>query len=343
MSAEALQGLTCPRCGGVVPIPEGFQIVACPYCDLRSIVQGENGVRRYQIEQRVDRAEAQAAFERFLHSSPAIAATAAKEAQVNEVFLVHLPFWTAWGRALGWVFGQKEVGSGDNRHYEPREMRVAEDMSWNNAACDVGEFGVQALDLTGRPLLAFKPDDLHRSGMVFEPTGSAKNSLDTAREDFKARVEKQANLDRVSQSFVRIIRPRLALVYAPLWVVRYLYRGRVFQVVIDAYSGEVVYGKAPGNLAFRAGVLVGGMAGGSVLAVTIPGLVVFNMNGDGAWVLALLSLLGGLFVMNRAWKKYRYGEHYEYRRIAPKAGLSFFDIKSTAGELVEIARHLEID
>ncbi len=341
-AAEALQGLSCPRCGGMVPIPEGQTIVICPYCEMRSIVQGENGIRRHQIEQRIARPQAEEAFRRFLRSSPSIAANAARDAQINEVFLVHLPFWTAWGRALGWVFGEKEVGSGDDKHYEPREVRIAEEMSWNNAACDVGEFGVRALDLTGRELRPFKPADLHQTGMVFEPVGSSKNSLDSARQDFKQRVSSQANLDRVSQTFVRIVNPRLGLVYAPLWVIRYLYRGRVFQVVIDAYSGDVVYGKAPGNTAFRAAVLVGGMLGGSVLTVTVPGLALINLSGDEVWAIAAISFFAGLFTMNRAWRKYRYGEHYEYRRIKESTG-SFFDLGATAREFIEIARRLEDD
>jgi hypothetical protein len=57
---KPLTGLACPRCGGMVTIPEGQAIVICPYCDLRSSVSAENdpgwaddgnpgvGVRRYQ-------------------------------------------------------------------------------------------------------------------------------------------------------------------------------------------------------------------------------------------------------------------------------------------------------
>jgi len=33
---------------------------------------------------------------------------------------------------------------------------------------------------------------------------------------------------------------------------RYTYRNRVYQVVVDGYSGRVLYGKAPGNIYYRA-------------------------------------------------------------------------------------------
>ena len=57
-TVEATHGLNCPNCGGVVPIPGGQVIVACPYCDMRSFVKGERGIQRYQVPHRVDRKQA---------------------------------------------------------------------------------------------------------------------------------------------------------------------------------------------------------------------------------------------------------------------------------------------
>lgn len=57
-SANKTQGLTCPECSGVVPIAEGDRIVECPYCHTYSLVQGERGVRRWQVPQTVERERA---------------------------------------------------------------------------------------------------------------------------------------------------------------------------------------------------------------------------------------------------------------------------------------------
>ena len=45
MSSASITGLSCPRCGGMVPIPEGQFLVACPYCDLRSVVSSDEAVQ----------------------------------------------------------------------------------------------------------------------------------------------------------------------------------------------------------------------------------------------------------------------------------------------------------
>ncbi|HRO24349.1 MAG TPA: hypothetical protein PLR07_08655, partial [Promineifilum sp.] len=56
---EQAQGLVCPGCGGIVPVAEGVRIVQCPYCSLHSLVQGDRGIRRWQVARRIDRATAE--------------------------------------------------------------------------------------------------------------------------------------------------------------------------------------------------------------------------------------------------------------------------------------------
>jgi hypothetical protein len=305
----------------MVAIPEGQLIVCCPFCQMRSFVRGERGVLRYQVPARVERQKAQEMLRKFLTSSMAIAPAAARQAQLNEMFLVYLPFWTVWSRLIGWVFGEKKVGSGDHKHYEPREVRVVQDMSWNGAACDVGEFGVHRVTLPGQDLHPFDPDVLHQHSMVFEPVGSFTDARDQAEKEFEQDVRHKAGLDRFSQVFIRMLRRRYALVYHPLWVLRYLFRGRSFQVVVDGYSGQILYGKAPGNTLYRALVLVGGMAIGAFTAIDINAAILYNSdNHDVGW-LPLALLVIGFGIMFTAYRTFRRGEQYEYRQAGSKGAL----------------------
>ncbi|MEN6481009.1 MAG: hypothetical protein ABFD29_02390 [Anaerolineaceae bacterium] len=311
---NAFQGLACPRCGGTVKIPEGQAIVICPYCNLRSVVKGDHGVRRYQVLCKIDRSTALNTYDQFFKNKFAVAKNVAREAKVTEAFIIHLPFWTAWGKALGWGFGQVQVGSGDHKRFEPRETKVVEEVTWNGAACEVGEFGVNRISLENRPLDPFNAEQLHQSGLVFEPVGSAAAALQTAQVEFEQQIRQRVNMDKLSQLFVRVIQPRLGLVYYPLWVIRYLYRGRSFQVVVDGFSGEILYAKAPGNVLYRALALVGGMAAGAFIAVDVSALAISNGDSEGAFTAALFAFVIGMGLMYTSWRVYRYREHYEYQR-----------------------------
>lgn len=318
---DATHGLGCPRCGGMVPVPEGQFIVRCPYCDLRSFVRGDRGLPRYQVELRIDRQQAAQALRGFFSSRRSIAADAARQSTLREAFLVYLPFWGSWARALGWVFGQQRVRHGEHTSWKPREIRFAQEVSWNGAACDVGEFGVAAVPLSaGQLLQPFNIDAMQSSGLVFEPVGSASDAAAQADQDFNKRVSRSARLDRIAQVFTRFVRRRFGLVYYPLWVLRYLYRGRAFQVVVDGYSGEVLYGKAPGNTLYRAAALVGGMALGAFMAVDASALafsLAARMRSDdasGAFFAGLALIAVGFGIMAVAYRAFRYGEQVEVRK-----------------------------
>lgn len=363
--SKPLTGLACPRCGGMVTIPEGQAIVICPYCDLRSAVSAENdpgweddgnigvGVRRYQVPLRVTRESAEKAFRAFLSSNFSIARDCAGKAQLTEAFLMHLPFWAAWGRGVAWAFGQERVGSGDNKRWEARERKFVRELTWNSPACEVGEFGVRQIGLGRAPLEAFQADQLHSTGMVFEPVGSARESLEAARQAFEAQVQKEVRLDRTAQLYTRIVRPRLGLVYYPMWVMRYLYRGRSFQVVVDGADGQVLYGKAPGSTAFRAGVLIAGMASGALLSVDGTALMLYltaissSDDSEGILVGAGAALVAGLGLMYASYRKYRHGEHYEYHRYKGNQGgggltsLTNLELPSNLNDLKKLAGQLE--
>ncbi len=323
-SSDPLSGLACPNCGGTISIPEGQPIVECPYCQQRSLVRGERGLRRYQVPLRIDRNQALQATRAFFTSSYAIARDLTQKAKLQEDFVVYLPFWVQWARVLAWVFGQEKVGSGKNSRYVPREVKIAEEMTWNGAACDVGEFGVTQIPFTIQtPVEPFQSEQLHNAGMVFEPVGSQSDAEKTALTDFEARVKKMASIDRVNQTFVRTVAPRLGLVYYPLYVLRYLYRGRSFQVAIDGLTGKVLYGKAPGNTWYRAGIMVGGMALGAFLMVDVCSLITWlslssNSSGDdalGGLIFAGLAALAGVGAITAGYRRFRYGEVFEFRLL----------------------------
>jgi hypothetical protein len=333
---EISHGLNCPNCGGVVPVPEGQLIVRCPYCDLRSFVRGERGLLRYQVPQRVDRKQAAQALRRFLSSNLAIAPAAARQAQISEAFLVHLPFWTVWARVGAWVFGEKRVGGGDDARYEPREVRLVQDMAWNGAACDVGEFGVERVATVESSLEPFDPEVLHHTGMVFEPVDSFSEARQAAEEQFRAEVERKSGLDRLAQVFVRAVRRRYALVYHPLWVLRYLFRGRAFQVVVDGHTGEVLYGKAPGNTLYRAAALVLGMAFGALLVVDSPALILAAAS-DAVWMALALMAAGGA-IMYAGYRAFRHTEQYEYRRSGSSSLVNVKQVLEMATSVTDVEK-----
>jgi hypothetical protein len=105
--------------------------------------------------------------------------------------------------------------------------------------------------------------------MVFRPSRSLEETAVELNERAIADIQRANRLDRVTFSWIASMRRRVALVYYPLWVVRYGFRGRTYQVLVDAEDGSLAYAKAPGNHFYRAFSLVGACAGACFVGTTI--------------------------------------------------------------------------
>ncbi len=306
---EQAQGLVCPNCSGVVPVAEGVRIVQCPYCSLHSLVQGERGVRRWQVARRIDRGGAEAGVRGFL-SGMRKARDLSRAAKIDELILVYLPFWRVEATVAGWLFGRVRK---DKDSTKPDEHYVFESMHWNDAAVDVTEFGVHRIVVSRADLLPFDSQALHAESMVFEPSESRTAALDEARDHFLYRSRTAAGQTRTSYENVQLLRPDFALVYFPVWLARYSYRNRVYQVVIDGVNGKVMYGKAPGNILYRAAALVTGLAVGNLVLVNgtiLAGLAASNSDDDGLAIL-LLPIAIGVGLILYGYRQFRYGEEVE--------------------------------
>jgi hypothetical protein len=320
--ANQTQGLTCPKCSGVVPVPEGVRVVECPFCQTRSLVQGDRGIRRWQVSNRIERQRVLDSMQGFF-SDFRKARDLRKSAQVREVFLAYLPYWRVHAFVGGWLFGRVKSGKDSTK---PVEVEVLEEMHWNDAATDVSEFGVHAVTLSKQELEPYDAQRLHSEGMVFEPAESPTDALVEAESHFVHRGRQKRSLKTKYFEKFHVMRPQFSLVHYPLWIARYDYRGRNYQVVIDGVKGEVLYGKAPGNIFYRAAALVAGLALGNLILVNgtlLAFLVMSGSSDDDSIFLFVIPLIVGIGIIATAYRAFRYGEEVEtIQKEAKKAALA---------------------
>jgi hypothetical protein len=305
-----VKGLTCPNCSGVVPVAEGVRVVYCPFCDLRCLVQGERGVRRWQVTNRIDRPAALSAVSGFFTGLNK-AFDLQKKAEIRELFLVYLPYWRVHAFVAGWMFGRVKSGKDSSK---PVEVEVMEEMHWTDAAADVSEFGVHQAAFSTGDLEPYESERLHGEGMVFEPSESRTEALAEAEDHFVYQARRKKSLKSKYYEKFHLLRPHLSLVYYPLWVGRYQYRNRSYQVVVDGLRGRVLYGKAPGNIFYRAAVLVGGMALGNFIMINgtlLAGWFLDSSSDDDGLGLVCLPFVIGVGMIVAAYRAFRYGEEVE--------------------------------
>ncbi len=327
-TSAKVTGLSCPCCGGTLTVEPGLHVVSCPFCTTHLLALGEAGVRRFSVRPKMASEAAASAVTGWLGKGIRKHRALVREAALGGAFLCFLPFFHAQADAVGYAFGiekrQRSTGSGKNRRtvtdYVPVERRVERHCERVSAAVDTAEWGLARVDLTGDELLPFDLDECERQGMVFAPTLSEAAARRTALDGFRAESDPGAGLHQVHFRFQELLAPTFRVLYYPLWVVRYRFRGRSYQAVVDAESGELAYGKAPGNDAFRALALVGSEAAAGFVFTTG---VQWSLDADNPLGLILAS--GAVAVALLAWgfRHFRHGGVVEEGTGLERAAASF--------------------
>lgn len=335
---RVLTGLTCASCGGTVDVREGRTNVECRYCGTPQAVVGERGVMRLMVLDRLDRQQAtdkvREWFRAGIRKDPALRT----KATFDEAFLAWFPFVRARLDAIGWVLGvvtrRRKRGNRWETTTTPVERSVEHDVDLTMPAADMAEFGVHRVDLTGDEVVPLDDERIRSRGMVFRPTRSLEEIGERLRERAVEDAKQRHRLDRITFSWLTSVRRRVALVYYPLWVIRYGYRGRTYQVLIDAEDGSLAFGKAPGNHMYRAFSLVASCAGAAFVGTTVlQNAGVFLRSNDGLGGLGVIGLiLAGLVYWG--YRQFRRGGVVE-EGSGLAAGLGEPDLGATVREVME--------
>ncbi len=316
-----ITNLSCPNCGGALEVADGLRVAHCPYCDTPLLALGELGVRRFSIQSKISASQAQETTRRWWRGGFNKDRRLAKKAETAETFLCFLPFFRTEADVLGVALGTERrtrtVGSGKNRrtetYYVDVEKQTQRHFDRTFPAVNVAEWGVRKINLGGDLLRPFDSEALAREGMVFPPTVSEAPVRQAALRFFRRTANPARGQAKTRFRFLETVRERFSVIYYPLWVVRYRFRGRSYQALIDGEDGQLAYGKAPGNDLYRALALVGSEALACFVATTILQYSVFHLSlsdfTDNAVVPTVIGilLLSCLGLVAWGWERFRYG------------------------------------
>lgn len=303
-----VSGLACPSCAGALEVETGVRVLVCPYCETPLLAVSELGLRRFAVEPKLGLKAARETARGWLGRGWHKDRRLSKAAVLGESFLCFLPFFRVEADAVGVALGTEErrrtTGSGKRRRTETYEVDVERTVERHFdrtfAAVNVAELGVWQVDLRGDRLLPFDPSALERLGMIFPPTRSEAEVLQSALDEVRQEADPGQGLKRVRFRFVDTVRELFTAVYYPLWVVRYRFEERAYLVVVDGEDGEVAYGKAPGNDFYRALMMVATEAAVCFAATTVVRIA------DDIPVMLAVAVMGAVAI-GWAWKKFRYG------------------------------------
>ena len=308
---KVIKGITCPACSGELDINEGLRSFNCKYCGTLLVVKGESGTLKYYVPRKLKKEDAIAKAFDWLDKGMSKAKGLRANSKVEDAFLVFIPYWRVKADVVGWIFGQEKRTSTSNgrttTYYVDVERKIQNSFDRTYSACDVAELGVKKINLTGDTILPVDFESLQREGMMFNIIASEKEAFDYAKNNFSAEARNAVNLYNVTFEHYDLVRENIGIVYYPLWVIRYSFENRTYQVIVDGEDGSICYGKAPGNNLYRAIMGILGTGAGMFLTTFFGLFLLFEVDEKFPFIAFIISFGLGCFLISRGYKKFRYG------------------------------------
>ncbi|MCW4010878.1 MAG: hypothetical protein NWF05_09710 [Candidatus Bathyarchaeota archaeon] len=246
MDAVAQQ-IRCSHCGAPVQFNPGEIIATCKYCGFTTVIQtGQAFTFEHSlILNKYDPATIEEPIKNWMSGGFLKPGDLARKSTLLEKNLVYLPFWVVSVEA-------KSIYKGIFERIAPaivKEGTLTKEYDWLILAREASGFPTREYKI---PLEGKIPYDFRRIEGFAKLLNSEINreeALDLAQTQIDARHRflLQEDVDRVIEIKTELNLKQMVYLHAPIWFIKYKYKGNVYQLTVDGATGMAVKGDIPSN------------------------------------------------------------------------------------------------
>ncbi|MCL5878035.1 MAG: hypothetical protein M1540_09520 [Candidatus Bathyarchaeota archaeon] len=241
------QNIHCSHCGAPVEFKPGEIVASCKYCGFTTVIQTgkafnfEHSIlfNNYSPEQMEE------LVRDWMRSGFMKPPDLAKKAKIVEKNLTYLPFWVVSLEAATKYKGIFE------RIAPPivKEGEVKKEYNWVVLARKAADFPTRAYDVPLAGKVSYDFRKIEGFAKVFNSEVEREQALEVARQQIDAhhRFLLQQDIDRVVEATTAIELKQMVYLHAPVWFIKYEYKGNFYQLLIDGAKGAVLKGDIPNS------------------------------------------------------------------------------------------------
>jgi hypothetical protein len=239
------EGIRCSHCGAPVEFTPGEIIATCKYCGFTTVVEtGQAFTFEHSLLlNKYDETQIETPIRDWMRSGFLKPSDLAKKAKITEKSLVYLPFWVVSVEA-------KSTYKGIFERITPaivKEGTVEKEYNWLVLAREATEFPTREYDV---PLDGKMPYDFRRIegfAKVLNSEIDRDEALELAKQQIEAhhRFLLQQDVDKIVEMKTDFNVKQAVYLHAPIWFIKYEYRGTSYQLLIDGATGTVVKSEIP--------------------------------------------------------------------------------------------------
>jgi len=237
--------IKCPHCGAPIQFKPGEILATCKYCGYTVVV--ETG-KTFDFEHSVllnkyDETQVEETIRDWMREGFLKPKDLARKSKINEKSLMYLPFWVVSVKA-------KTGYKGVFERIAPamvKEGTIEKEYDWLVLARKATDFPTKDYHV---PLEGKVPFDFRRIE-GFAKVLNSEIDKDEGVESAKVQVEElhrflaQQDIDKIIEMKTDFSVEHVVYLHAPVWFVKYEYKGEVYQLLVDGATGTVIKGGIP--------------------------------------------------------------------------------------------------
>ena len=241
------EGIRCSHCGAPVEFTPGEIVATCKYCGFTTVVETGQAFNfeHSLLLNRYDETQIEESIRNWMRSGFMKPSDLAKKSKIIEKNLVYLPFWVVSVEAKTSYKGVFE------RIAPPivKEGKIQKEYNWLVLAREAAGFPTREYDV---PLEGKVPYDFRKIegfAKVLNSEIDREEALELAKQQIEAhhRYLLKQDVDKIIEIHTELNVEQAVYLHAPVWFVKYEYKGKTYHLILDGAAGMALKGDIPSS------------------------------------------------------------------------------------------------
>jgi hypothetical protein len=239
------QEIRCSHCGAPVEFKPGEIVATCKYCGFTTVIETGKAfnfehsllLNNYGVDQ------IENLVRDWMRSGFMKPGDLVRKSKIIEKNLVYLPFWVVSAEATTKYKGIFE------RIAPPivKEGQIQKEYNWLILAREAAGFPTREYDV---PLTGKIPYDFRKIegfAKLLNSEIDRDEALELARQQIDAhhRFLLAQDIDRIVEATTIVNLKQMVYLHAPVWFIKYEYKGNMYQMIVDGSTGMILKGDIP--------------------------------------------------------------------------------------------------
>ena len=239
------QNIRCSHCGAPVEFRPGEIITTCKYCGFTTVIEtgAPFNFEHSLLLNKYDLNQADDLVRDWMRSGFMKPGDLARRSKIVEKNLVYLPFWVVSIKASSSYKGIFE-------RIAPailKEGKIKKEYNWLVLAREAAGFPTREYDVPLEGKIPFDFRKIEGFAKILNSEIDRDEALELAKQQIEAhhRYLLEQDVDKIVNMTTEFDLKQMVYLHAPIWFIKYDYRGENYQLLIDGATGMALKGDIP--------------------------------------------------------------------------------------------------